>query len=83
MAEELEQKLAIAKEQEEAMEELKHHKRYQYRDDLHAQLEETQKRKQDEMQRFLEEKRMVDEVVAKILEDDARYVGAVAAMTCC
>ena len=65
-------KLAIAQQEEESKEVVKLQKRFQYREDLHEQLEDAEKRKKEEYQRFLEEKKMVDEVVRKIMEDDER-----------
>lgn len=50
------------------------HKQAEYREELNTQLEEAEKRKREEYQQFLLEKKMIDEAVRKIIEDDEQSV---------
>lgn len=44
-----------------------------YQQELEKQLEEQERRKQEAYEEFLKEKLMIDEIVRKIHEEDARY----------
>lgn len=45
-----------------------------YQSELERQLEEQEQRKQEAYEEFLKEKLMIDEIVRKIHEEDARFV---------
>lgn len=47
-----------------------------YQSELEKQLEEQEQLKQEAYEEFLKEKLMIDEIVRKIHEEDARYVVA-------
>lgn len=61
----------------ESQEQQKLVERYQesvhYQQELEKQLEEQEKRKQEDYEEFLKEKLMIDEIVRKIHEEDERY----------
>ena len=50
----------------------RYHESVQYQQDLEKQLEEQERKKQEDYEEFLKEKLMIDEVVRKIQEEDER-----------
>ena len=55
-----------------AIAQTKHQEMAQYKQDLHRQLEERERSKQAQYEEFLREKLLIDEIVRKIHEEDAR-----------
>ena len=50
----------------------RYHEGVRYQQELEKQLEEQERKKQEDYEEFLKEKLMIDEVVRKIQEEDER-----------
>ena len=50
----------------------RYHESVRYQQELERQLEEQERKKQEDYEEFLKEKLMIDEVVRKIQEEDER-----------
>ncbi len=63
----------MAREQEERNEAALKQRAADYRQDLQTQLSDNVQRKQEEYERFLHEKSLVDDIVRQIMAEDAAY----------
>lgn len=71
---EMNKELEKAKCEEQVKEEERQKLQMVYQQQLEKQLEEQEQKKQQAYEDFLHEKRMIDEIVRKILDEDQKWV---------